>query len=171
MELMKISGSRIKALREQKELSQKDVADKMHKSASAYSRLENGQTSISLTDAGLLSEILGCAIEDLVEHTTVINTANQHNQTNPDAVSVGNIDDNKFISENNHNALITEKVETVNYSNEEKDAQIEKLINTVIDAQKESEKRMWEIMQLVKDMVASFQTLAHELKNKRSSRS
>lgn len=163
---MKISGSRIKALREQKELSQKDVADKMHKSASAYSRMENGQTSISLTDAGLLSEILGCAIEDLVEHTTVINTANQHNQTNPDAVSVGNIDENnhKAINENNHNALITEKVETVNYGNEEKDAQIEKLINTVIDAQKESEKRMGEIMHLVKDMIASFQTFAHELK-------
>jgi len=166
MELMKISGSRIKALREQKELSQKDVADKMHKSASAYSRLENGQTSISLTDAGLLSDILGCTIEDLVEHTT-INNPHQHNEGNTNSqlnqetnnsVSAANI------NEKNQNALVAEKVETVNYSNEEKDAQIDKLINTIIDAQKESEKRMGEIMHLVKDMVASFQTLAHELK-------
>lgn len=163
---MKISGSRIKALREQKELSQKDVADKMHKSASAYSRMENGQTSISLTDAGLLSDILDCSIEDLVE-STIINNPHQYNEGNENSQlnqETNNSVSAKNINEKNQNALVAEKVDTVNYGNEEKDAQIERLVHAVIEAQKESEKRMGAIMQLVKEMAASFHALAHELK-------
>jgi transcriptional regulator with XRE-family HTH domain len=111
---------RLQTLRKQKGFSQKDMADKLHKSPSAYSRMESGDIKITLEELPAIAEILGCTANDLLSEMGTINIQ-QHN-------------------EEAH--AYTAEIQTINNGSEEMVKQLEALVKQVIDHQAKSEERM-----------------------------
>ena len=60
-------SSLLKTVRTEKEISQKDIAEKLGISRPSYIALEKGERSLSLAEAEILSDILGVSIDDLLE--------------------------------------------------------------------------------------------------------
>jgi transcriptional regulator with XRE-family HTH domain len=65
--------ARIKTLRILKHISQKDMAEMLHKSQSAYCRMENGGLQISSGDLIIIAKELDCKPEDLLDESGIIN--------------------------------------------------------------------------------------------------
>lgn len=72
---------RIKQLRRIKDLSQKEVAEKVHKSISAYNRLENGETKISVDELPIIAKALDCTIDDLFQEEIMIRPESTESET------------------------------------------------------------------------------------------
>lgn len=70
---------RLQALRKEKGFSQKDMADKLHKSPSSYSRMEKGEIKIALEELPGIAALLDCTVEDLLQDMATINIQ-QHNE-------------------------------------------------------------------------------------------
>jgi transcriptional regulator with XRE-family HTH domain len=62
----KIIGKKIHVLRDQKGFSQEQLADKLHISQSAYSRMENGETNSWVDNLKKICQVLDVKPEDLV---------------------------------------------------------------------------------------------------------
>ncbi|MPS74862.1 MAG: XRE family transcriptional regulator [Chryseobacterium sp.] len=76
-------GSKIRRLRENKGISQEEMAEKLHISRSAYSRIENGETNSWVNHIERLCKELEMKIEDFfIQSDNNINT----NQDNASAV-------------------------------------------------------------------------------------
>lgn len=118
---------RLRTLRKQKGLSQKDMADKLHKSPSAYSRMESGDIKIALEELPAIAGILSCSISDLLQDLSTINIV-QHNK---EVHAAG--------------------PQTLNNGSEEMVKQLETLLNQVMDHQTKSEERMQVFMEAVLD--------------------
>lgn len=61
-----MTRARIKTLRLLKGLTQKEMAELLYKSASAYSRIESGKHPISIDELRNIATVLGCQIETLL---------------------------------------------------------------------------------------------------------
>lgn len=118
---------RLQTLRKQKGLSQKDMADKLHKSPSAYSRMESGDIKITLEELPVIADILGCSVSDLLQELGTINIQ-QHN-------------------EEAH--AYTADVQTINNGSEEMVKQLETLVKQVMSHQAKSEERMQDFMKML----------------------
>ena len=64
---MFVNRNKLKLLRESKNISQLEMADKLFISQSAYSKLELGKTSLYLETALKISGYLNCNVEDVVD--------------------------------------------------------------------------------------------------------
>jgi transcriptional regulator with XRE-family HTH domain len=64
---MKFSGSRLRTLRLEAELTRDQLADKAGVSKGTIKRLENGDTGTTLATTGRLADALGVTPEDLME--------------------------------------------------------------------------------------------------------
>jgi transcriptional regulator with XRE-family HTH domain len=113
---------RLQTLRKQKGLSQKDMADKLHKSPSAYSRMESGDSKITLDELPTIAEIFGCSVNDLLQELTI--------QQNNEHVYVQHVQ-----AQNNGSGEIVKQVEV--------------LVKQVIDHQTKSEERMQTFMKTI----------------------
>lgn len=58
-------GNNMKLIREQKQLTQKELADKLNVSRSWLEKVENGKVEPSLKLALRIAAVLGCSIEDI----------------------------------------------------------------------------------------------------------
>jgi transcriptional regulator with XRE-family HTH domain len=67
MDINTIIASRIKTIRLTKNKSQKDIANEIGLSETAYSRLENGITQLSITVLYAICEKLSCKIEEILD--------------------------------------------------------------------------------------------------------
>ncbi|GEM_PF-5720765 len=67
-DLNKIIGLKLKTLRQRNELSQQNVADDLGISATAYSKIENGRTSMSLNRLSQISKYYNVFIPDLLDY-------------------------------------------------------------------------------------------------------
>src|SRR5690606_38139309 len=112
---------RIQTLRKLKGFSQKDMADKLHKSPSAYSRMENGEIKIALEELPGIAEILDCSVDDLIQDLTRIN-----------------------IQQNNEKAFAD--IQNYNDNSEEMLQQFQTLMNQVLEYQARSEERTHNLM-------------------------
>lgn len=63
-------GKRLKTLRENRELSQENLADELKVSQSAYSKWESGQTDISYQTLCKIAEFYGTKVSELLEGIT-----------------------------------------------------------------------------------------------------
>lgn len=63
-------GKRLKTLRENRELSQENLADELKVSQSAYSKWESGQTDISYQTLCKIAEFYGTTMSELLEGIT-----------------------------------------------------------------------------------------------------
>lgn len=70
---------RLEALRKQKGFSQKEMADKLHKSPSSYNRMEKGDIKIALEELPGIAALLDCTVDDLLQDMASINIQ-QHNE-------------------------------------------------------------------------------------------
>src|ERR1700748_2839458 len=70
---------RLQALRKQRGISQKEMAEKLHKSPSSYSRLEKGEIKITLEELPVITALLGCTLDDLLKDIASVN-AQHHNE-------------------------------------------------------------------------------------------
>lgn len=61
--------TRIRDLREDKDLSQQDVADKLYMHKTTYARYETGKREIPMNIAIMLSEFYGVSLDYLVGRT------------------------------------------------------------------------------------------------------
>jgi transcriptional regulator with XRE-family HTH domain len=59
-------GHKIKRIRELKELSQSEIAEKLHISRRAYADIENNKTKLDIERLELLSSIFGISLIDLL---------------------------------------------------------------------------------------------------------
>jgi len=59
-------GERIRQLRSRAELSQEQLADRMHLSRAAVSQIENGDRKVATHELVSLSQIFGCSVENLL---------------------------------------------------------------------------------------------------------
>ena len=57
-------GGIIKTLRQNRGLTQEDVAQQLNMSQSAYSKLENGQTEVTVKHCKILSRVFGVNVYD-----------------------------------------------------------------------------------------------------------
>jgi transcriptional regulator with XRE-family HTH domain len=119
---------RLQTLRKQKGFSQKDMADKLHKSPSAYSRMESGDIKITLEELPAIAEILGCSVNDLLQETTI------------------------NIQQNNEH-VYAQNVQEQHNGSEEMVKQLEALVKQVIDYQAKSEERMQVFMKTLIDVL------------------
>ncbi len=60
-----INGNKIKRIREIKGLTQEDIAKKLNLTHQAYSRMERGETSISIERIAKIAEILDVTVDDI----------------------------------------------------------------------------------------------------------
>jgi putative transcriptional regulator len=58
-------GNNMKLIREQKQLTQKQLAEKLNVSRSWLEKVENGKVEPSLKLALRIAAVLGCSIEDI----------------------------------------------------------------------------------------------------------
>ncbi|SHN45972.1 helix-turn-helix domain-containing protein [Chitinophaga sp. CF418] len=65
-EILKLFGSRLKKIREEKGLTQMDVAFHLSTGTGYISRLENGRTEPGITMLYVLAEVLECNPKDLL---------------------------------------------------------------------------------------------------------
>lgn len=74
-------GERVKNIREQRNYSQQYVASKLGVSQKAYSKIETGETKLSVDNLMKLSEILETTINDLLDTVgnAVYNNLGTHN--------------------------------------------------------------------------------------------
>ena len=61
-----IIGNKLKKLRKSKDMSQEQVADYLHLSQSAYSRMERGESSSRASDTNIICELFKITPEELV---------------------------------------------------------------------------------------------------------
>jgi transcriptional regulator with XRE-family HTH domain len=83
-------NNRIKILRTVKGLTQKEMAEQLHKSQSTYSRMESGELTISTDELKDIATVLGCSAEDLLKEQGVINVL----QNNEKFTVTGNYNEN-----------------------------------------------------------------------------
>lgn len=123
--------TRIKKLRTLKDISQKEMAERLHKSASAYNRMESGEIKIPLEDLSEIARILGCTIEDLLQEEITIN-----------------------IQQNEHNDQVNgQYVQHQHNIPAELTAQFQSLLQQILAHQEKSEERMRAFMQaLVREL-------------------
>lgn len=74
-------GSRLHQIREDRKLSQEAMSELLSMSASAYSRLERGETSLPFEDLPNVAKALGIGVQDLLPDTLTIHNANNSNQS------------------------------------------------------------------------------------------
>jgi transcriptional regulator with XRE-family HTH domain len=120
---------RLQTLRKQKGFSQKDMADKLHKSASAYSRMESGDIKIALEELPVIAEILECSVNDLLQEGVTVNIQ-QNNET-----------------------VYAQNVQEQHNGSEEMIKQLEALVKQVIDHQAKSEERMQAFMKTLVELL------------------
>ncbi len=89
-------NNRIKVLRTIKGLTQKEMADQLHKSQSAYSRMESGELTITTDELQDIATILGCQPEDLLKEQGVINILH-HNDNATGVHNESHNSDPKFV--------------------------------------------------------------------------
>lgn len=66
-----------------KGLTQKEMAELLHKSQSAYSRIENGEQVIGTDELKDIASVLGCEVEDLIKEQGFISILQQGGQIGP----------------------------------------------------------------------------------------
>ena len=69
MELLKMMGERLKALRGNNHLTQKDMADLLDCTSSHYQKIEYGKVNISVSMLNLLAERFGVSTDYLLGRT------------------------------------------------------------------------------------------------------
>lgn len=80
-------SSKLLSIREQRRLSQTEMAELLSLSTSAYQRLERGETSCDMQQLVKFSEVLQVPIQDLLPDTV---TLNNHNEGKGPGVIFGN---------------------------------------------------------------------------------
>lgn len=86
---MKIKiGTRLHSIRNEKKLTQDEMADILGIPSTTYGRIERGETSVQFDDLSKYSEALGLPIQDLLPEIFAIH--NNHNQ-NQSGLIFGNI--------------------------------------------------------------------------------
>lgn len=58
---------KIKQVRLSKGITQKSIADALHLSSNAYSRIENGHTQLTISNLEIITQVLGVTVLDLIE--------------------------------------------------------------------------------------------------------
>jgi transcriptional regulator with XRE-family HTH domain len=79
MVVTKKIGERVKHIREEKNYSQEFVASKLGISQKAYSKIETGETKLSVENLIKISEILDTSINTILETGAVYNNFSTHN--------------------------------------------------------------------------------------------
>lgn len=125
----------MQTLRKLKGLSQKDMAEKLNKSPSAYSRMENGEVKIVLDELPEIAKILDCSVEDLLKDISTINIL-QHNE---------NVNQyNESVQQFNEKAI--SGVETLNDISKEMIEQFQIMIESVLAHQTKMQEQMHQII-------------------------
>ena len=79
VQLRKIVGKQIAKKRNDADLVQREVAEKVNLSTEGYARYERGDSSPSLELLGALAKVFGCSVAELVTETsTNLNAQAQH---------------------------------------------------------------------------------------------
>jgi transcriptional regulator with XRE-family HTH domain len=72
-------GTRIKKRRELLGLTQEDMSLQLHMSQSAYSRIENKESTLRIDTARKIALILGCTLSDLLPDDCMLNNEMDNN--------------------------------------------------------------------------------------------
>lgn len=121
--------TRIKKLRTLKDISQKEMAERLHKSTSAYNRMESGEIKIPLDELPEIARTLDCTVDDLLQDEITINT------------------------QQNNDQVFAQNVQHQNNVPEELTAQFQSLLQQILSYQEKSEERMRAFM---KELVQEF---------------
>jgi transcriptional regulator with XRE-family HTH domain len=105
-------GNRLNAIRAEKNLSQLEMSEVLGISASAYSRLERGETSIEFEDLVRFATALDIDVQDLLPETLRINN---HNNSNQSGLIFGNI--YNYYSANEQSLGLQSRLESLEYEN------------------------------------------------------
>jgi len=93
---MKIKvGTRLMAVREDRRMSQEEMADLLGVSKSAYSRLERNETMLTFDEVSRYSQILNVPVQELLPEIFTVNN-------NPTDHSNGIIFGSQIVTQNNH---------------------------------------------------------------------
>lgn len=111
--------TRIKKLRTLKDISQKEMAERLHKSASAYNRMESGEIKIPLDELPEIARILDCTVDDLLQDEITIN-----------------------IQQYENNDQVFGYIQHQNNVTEELTVQFQSLLQQILSNQEKSEERM-----------------------------
>lgn len=88
---------RLQTLRKQRGISQKEMAEKLHKSPSSYSRMEKGEVKIALEELPAIAALLDCTVDNLLRDTGSINMQQHNEHTYAHSLDEPNNNSNDFI--------------------------------------------------------------------------
>lgn len=74
-----VIAERIKLIRMQKEISQSKIAKALNLTTTAYCRIENNQTQLTINNLFKISEVLNSSIQELMNIKSEFNAYNQGN--------------------------------------------------------------------------------------------
>jgi transcriptional regulator with XRE-family HTH domain len=122
-------GQRLKEIREDRKLTQAEMADLLHVSAPTYSRLERNETSADLEQVARFAQKLDVPIQDFLPETISVKNDNSQGQV---GLVIGNVYVNQEKSEEithlqNELALKTQEVVHLKEKNDLLQKQIENL--------------------------------------------
>jgi transcriptional regulator with XRE-family HTH domain len=86
-----VIGSKIKAYRKQKGWSQEYVAEILHLSQSAYSRIENGDSNSWVNHLEKICEVFEVTPEELIKNESIILSNNQQGGTSTNALVINQL--------------------------------------------------------------------------------
>lgn len=95
---MKIT-EKIRALREDRALSQEEMADKMSIAPNTYGKIERGETKLTLAKLEQIAEIFDIDVVELINNEDKISYQITHNGTGTNAFNIGN-EAKELIAEN-----------------------------------------------------------------------
>ena len=72
-------GSKFYQIRNERQLTQKEMADLLGMPSSTYSRIERGETSVSLEELPAIATSLGIGVQDLLPETVSMSNNSQNN--------------------------------------------------------------------------------------------
>jgi transcriptional regulator with XRE-family HTH domain len=84
-------GNRLMTAREERKLSQAEMADLLNVSSSTYSRLERNESAVDLEQIVGFSKTLQIPIQEFLPDTFSINSSSQQNQNSHIGLVIGNV--------------------------------------------------------------------------------
>lgn len=130
MDTMEIIIEKIKEYRKKKGFSHENMADELHISQAAYSKIEKNETKLTVDRLYQIAEILDTPVYELLD----VNPNNIYNQQNFYDASVGHQEIQNLYQENKDK---TEKIETLYEERlKDKDKMIEQLQDIITTLKK-----------------------------------
>ncbi|TAD96851.1 MAG: XRE family transcriptional regulator [Bacteroidetes bacterium] len=132
-------GTRLFNEREDRKLTQAEMADLLNVSASTYARIERNETSVDIEQIAHFAKKLDVPIQDFLPDTISVNNSSHQNNQNAQGLVLGNIYNYNYSDKDESHKDLAHEIEKLKIQLEERDKRIEVLEKSIQDLQATNE--------------------------------